>query len=262
MIGWSKSVSAGVALGFVLALASTNAQSGESSFRLSAGVEYTSGDYGGTEDIEDIYVPVTGRIIFENVAISVTVPYMSVRAPDGTIGTGPSGEPVPGTGMTTTESGLGDVVAGVTVYDVFVSEDSSVVLDLAGRVKFGTADRDKGLGTGEEDFLVRADLYKFFDRFTLIGSGGYKMRGDPSGLDLENGFLASIGGAYELTSAASVGFFYDYSESSLPGNDDISEASLYSAHSFSDSWYMQFYVLAGFSDSTPDWGGGIIFSTR
>lgn len=259
MIRLSRGV--GATLGLVFAMASVAAQGGDQSIRLSAGVEYTSGDYGGTEDIEDTYVPVTGTINFEKFAISVTVPYLSVRAPTGTTTTGPGGEPLPGTGMTSTESGLGDIVAGMTVYDVFVSEDSSVVLDLAGRVKFGTADEEKGLGTGEEDFLVRADVYKFFDSFTLIGSGGYKLRGDPSGLDLENGFFASIGGSYALNSDASVGLFYDYREASLPDSDAVSEVSLYTSHSVGESSYIQFYVLSGFSDSSPDWGGGVMFST-
>jgi hypothetical protein len=170
----------------------------------------TSGEYGGTEDIEDLYVPITGTIYLDNVAISLTVPYLSFRAPSGTTVTDPGGMPVPGSGQTIKESGLGDVVAGVTIYDVFLSDDRSVALDLVGRVKLGTADRDKGLGTGEQDFLLRADLYKFFDLFTLIGSGGYKLRGDPSDIDLENGFLASIGGSYEISNESSVGLFYDY----------------------------------------------------
>jgi hypothetical protein len=257
---WSRGVSA--TLGLVFALASTTAQSGDSTLRLSAGVEYTSGEYGGTEDIEDIYVPITGTINFDNVAISLTVPYLSFRAPSGTTVTDPGGGPVPGSGPTIKESGLGDIVAGVTIYDVFLSDDRSVAVDLAGRVKFGTADRDKGLGTGEEDFLLRADVYKFFDRFTLIGSGGYKLRGDPSDIDLENGFLASIGGSYAVSNDSSVGLFYDYRESSLQDSDALSEVSLYSSHSLGESWYLQLYVLAGFSDSSPDWGGGIIVSTN
>jgi hypothetical protein len=225
MIRCGRSV--GAMLGLVLAMASTTAQSGESSFSLSAGVEFTSGEYGGTEDIEDLYVPITGTIYLDNVAISLTVPYLSF-----------------------------------TIYDVFLSDDRSVAFDLVGRVKLGTADRDKGLGTGEQDFLLRADLYKFFDRFTLIGSGGYKLRGDPSDVDLENGFLASIGGSYELNSDSSVGLFYDYRESSLQDSDALSEVSLYSSHALGESWYVQLYVLAGFSDSSPDWGGGIVVSTN
>ncbi len=66
MIRLSRSV--GATLGLVFAMASATAQSGDTSFRLSAGVEYTNGGYGGTEDIEDIYVPVTGTISFDKVA--------------------------------------------------------------------------------------------------------------------------------------------------------------------------------------------------
>ena len=255
---WSRSV--GASLGLVLTIASTTAQSGDSNLSLSAGVEYTSGEYGGSEDIEDIYVHITGTINYDKIAISLTVPYLSFRAPSGTTVTDPDGGPVPGSGPTIKEGGLGDVIAGVTIYDVFLSDDRSVAVDLVGRVKFGTADRDKGLGTGEEDFLLRADVYKFFDRFTLIGSGGYKLRGDPSDVDLENGFLASIGGSYELYNDLSVGLFYDYRESSLQDSDALSEVSLYSSHAIGESWYVQLYVLAGFSDSSPDWGGGIVVS--
>ena len=249
------------ALGLVLTVMSATAQSGESVIRLSTGLEYTSGDYGGTEDIEDLYVPFTGLLNLDNVAISVTVPYLSVRAPSGTAVTGPGGEPVPGSGDTTTESGLGDVIASVTVYDVFLNVKSGVALDLVGKIKFGTADEEKGLGTGEEDYLLRADLYKFFDRFTLMGSGGYKVRGDPPGVDLQNGFLASVGGMYAIGNDVSVGLFYDYRESSLFDGDAISEASIFSSHHLGEKWNIQFYALAGFSDSSPDWGGGVLLST-
>ena len=74
----------------------------------------------------------------------------------------------------------------MTAYDVLNSERRGMALDLMGRVKFGTADADKGLGTGEQDFTVRADLYKYLEQFTLLGSVGYKFRGDPAGVDLEN----------------------------------------------------------------------------
>ena len=126
MIRWSRSV--GATLGLVIAMASTTAQSGDSTLRLSAGVEYTSGEYGGTEDIEDIYVPVTGTINLDNVAISLTVPYLSFRAPSGTTVTDPGGGPMPGSGPTIKESGPGDIIAGVTIYDVFLTTEASLLI--------------------------------------------------------------------------------------------------------------------------------------
>ena len=48
-----------LALAFALASAGAAAQS----MTWSTGLEYSSGDYGGTEDIEDFYVPDTERIV-------------------------------------------------------------------------------------------------------------------------------------------------------------------------------------------------------
>ena len=86
----------GFALALALVCVSAAAQEGRISW--TTGVEYSSGDYGGSDDIEDIYVPATGRVEFERVSLALTVPYLSVRAPAGSIVTDPGGEPVTGTG--------------------------------------------------------------------------------------------------------------------------------------------------------------------
>jgi hypothetical protein len=247
-------------LGLVLACASSLAQAGDPEISLSTGLEYSTGSYGGEDDIEEMYVPVTGFIYFDRVALSINVPYLSVRAPSGTSVTDPGGEPVLGSGEITTESGLGDVVVGMTVFDVFSNYERGIALDLTGKVKFGTADPDKGLGTGEMDYLVRADLYKFFNRFMLMGSGGYRVRSDPAGVDLENGLLGSVGASYALGDTSSIGLLYDYREASLQDSDALSEMTLYSTHGLSESWRLQLYAFAGFSDSSPDWGAGVSVS--
>ena len=54
----------------------TGAAQGE--VRLSTGIEYTTGTYGNTEDIEDLYVPVTLSMTSGRIGASVTVPYISV----------------------------------------------------------------------------------------------------------------------------------------------------------------------------------------
>lgn len=249
-------------LGLVLACACSLAQAGEPGFSLSTGLEYSTGGYGGEDDIEEMYVPVTGRVYLERVALSITVPYLSVSAPSGTSVPDPGGQPMPGSGEITTKSGLGDVVVGMTVFDVFADYEKGIALDLTGKIKFGTADRDMGLGTGETDYLLRADFYKFFDRFTLMGSGGYKVRGDPAGVDLKNTLLGSVGAAFPFGDASSIGLVYDYRESSLPDSDALSELTLYSTHGLGDSWFLQVYAFSGFSDSSPDWGGGVFVSVH
>lgn len=246
-------------VGAALAIASVNTIAEESDTAISwgTGLEYSSGKYGGTEDIEDLYMPIHMRVGFDRVSIKLTVPYLSVRAPDGTTELGPDGEVVPGSGEVSTESGLGDVVAGITLYDLIYSENHSIALDLTGNIKFGTADEDRGLGTGENDFTLRADLYKFYDRFVLMGSAGYKVRGDPSGVDLDNVWLGSVGGVYSISDASQIGMAYGYRESAIVDSDAVSELSLFLTRRINDSWGIQLYGFAGFGDSSADWGAGV-----
>lgn len=233
------------------------AQAADLGFSVGGGAEYTTGKYGGTTSIDEFYVPLTLTYDAARFAVRVTVPYLSVEAPEGTVTEGPDGETIIGQGQLRTESGLGDIVAAATVYDVLSFDDGSVAVDLTGEVKFGTADDTKGLGTGEEDFSVRADLFRFFDRFTAFGSVGYSLRGDTDSIDLDDVLLVSAGGTYQLGSSTRLGLFYDYQESSLRGADALQEMSASFSSRGSGNWWTSGYALVGFSDSSPDWGIGL-----
>jgi len=54
------------------------------------------------------------------------------------------------------------------VFDVLSSSSGDLAMDLTGKIKFGTADEDKGLGTGEQDYSLQADVFRFFDGATLM----------------------------------------------------------------------------------------------
>lgn len=256
----SRMQGAGALLAFATLMASANSLADESGVVVSwsTGVEISSGTYGGTEDIEDLYLPIIARVDLDRLSFELTVPYLSSKAPVGTTGIGVGDDPVPGSGPIATESGVGDVIAAFTLYDVFNSVRHDLALDLTGRIKFGTADESKGLGTGEQDFTARADLFKFFDRITLLGSAGYKFRGDPPDLELENVLLGSVGGVYALTADSRVGLVYDYRESALASGDHVSELSAFLSRRLNDSWQIQLYGFKGFGDSAADWGAGVL----
>jgi hypothetical protein len=183
-----------------------------------------------------------------------------VRAPADTI-IGPDGQPLPGSGEITTESGLGDITASVTLFDAFYSPDLDFALDVTGAVKFGTADVDAGLGTGESDISLYLDGYKWFDRFTLIGSVGYRWRGEPADVDFDDVLMASVGGAWEAGSASMLGIMFDYRQSALADADDIQEATAFVSFELSERRYLEIYAFTGFTDSSADWGGGVSFTT-
>jgi hypothetical protein len=242
----------------VLAMAATPTLASETSFRLSTGLEYITGTYGGTEDIEELYVPLTFNMNSSRIGLSVSVPYLSVRAPTGTV---TDGQTVPGAGDVTTESGLGDITANMTIYDVYYNANLDFALDVTGAVKLGTAEFDKGLGTGENDYSLYLDGYKWFEGFTLLGSVGYRWRGEPAGVDLNDVLVASLGGSWPAGESSRLGIMFDYRQSALEGLDDIQELTAFGSVELNEHWYLQLYGFAGFTDSSSDWGGGFTITT-
>lgn len=251
---------ASTVLVLALAAAPADAQDTEPNWGFSAGAEFVSGEYGGDESVDEWYVPLSTWVDVGRVSFRVTVPYLSVDAPSGTIIEGPGGQPIIGDGPRTTESGLGDIVAAVTVRDVLTAMEGDLALDLTGRVKLGTADEDKGLGSGETDYTVQADLLRFFPKFTAVGSVGYVFRGDPDDYDLDDGMIAMLGGTWFIGNARSLGLFMEYREASFMDNDDRLEATGYFGWPIREGWRGSVYLIAGLSDSSPDFGAG--FSVR
>jgi hypothetical protein len=246
------------ALGLMLASTSAAGQAGHSLVSFSTGIEYSSGTYGGTEDLEELYVPLTMRIDNPRFGLRLTVPYLRVDFP---LTVDPTEQPVPGSASTVTQSGLGDIIGSATIYNVFMNRDANFVIDLTGKIKFGTADEQKALGTGENDYTLQVEAYRFFDSFTLQGLAGYRLRGEPPGVDLENVFVASVGGAFRASQNARLGLYYDYRQAALRDFDDIQEVSGHLSIRLSDNWRVQFYAFSGFGDNSPDVGGGILLTT-
>lgn len=229
--------------------------------KISTGADYITGNYGGTESVKQLYIPFTTRYTTKRYSFRLTVPYIRMSAPTGTVQS--DGTIIPGTGPIVTESGIGDVIAGATYRDAFNTEATSdVAIDFTAKVKFGTADRDKGLGSGENDYTIQTELYKFLDRFMLFGMLGYKYRGDPPAVDLNNGWLAFAGGNYRLNSTFKTGVDFYYQESLLSGEDDQVELSAFLGYKLSNTQYLRSYLTKGFGNASPDWGVGVYITFR
>ncbi|MDJ0794515.1 MAG: hypothetical protein QNI98_09745 [Woeseiaceae bacterium] len=210
---------------------------------VSTGINITSGDYGGDVDIAETYVPVSVTATYGQVSFGVRVPYLSVTTDSET--------------GSTTEDGLGDVSASLTVLDVLYSAEHRLAVDVSGVVKFGTADAETQLGTGENDFTIYLDGYKFFDKVTLLGSVGYRWRGESADTVLDDVVIGSVGAAFFTDGGAMFGGIFDYGQSAISGEDDVREARAFVAMPLNQSWDLEVYAFTGFTDSSPDWGGGM-----
>ncbi len=223
---------------------------------LGTGFDYTSGKYTGSEETRILYVPFIAKYETGPWALRATVPYIRIDGPGNVVGAGADRVTLSGaSARRRTESGLGDIVLGA-FYSVLREQHAAIGLDLGAKLKLGTADEKKGLGTGEEDWSLQADLFKPLGALTLFGSLGYRWYGDPPGLDLDNVLYWALGGAYRMSADTSAGLAYDYRPAITRGGGEISELTGFVTKRLSREWKLQPYLVLGFGRASPDWGAG------
>ncbi len=236
-----------------LALLSSAAQA---QLTLSTGFDYTSGDYGLTEDTDMLAIPFTATYTVDQWTWRASLPYLRVSGPAyvvpelGQVGTV---RPV-----STTESGVGDLVLSGTY--ALATQPGRPAFDFTGKVKLGTADEDKGLGTGETDFYAQADVYQVYGDWAPFATLGYRVLGDSADFELENGLYASVGASYRWSEPTRVGAVFDWRQRAVSGGDAAVELTLFATHRLNERLRVQAYVLAGFSDASPDHGVGGVLS--
>lgn len=235
----------------VLLLASATA-SAESTSSLSTGFDYSSGKYGGATSTDMLYVPVIGKIQFDNLFLKLTVPYIRVTSAGGVV-RGMGMLKVATSTRTSTQSGLGDVIAsaGYTML-----ESDSLLLDLVGNIKFGTADPDKNLGTGANDYSAQLDAYYQMDKTTIFATAGYKIVGAPVGIQVNNIAYGTLGISQKTGDKTSAGLMLDAAQGSNVLSPGTRELTFFVANRISKALKIQANVMKGFSDSSPDYGGG------
>jgi hypothetical protein len=64
-----------------------------------------------------------------------------------------------------------------------------------------------------------------------------------------------------VTSQTRCGVFYDFREASLPDSDSLQELTGLVSTRLGGDWRLQWYLIAGFGDSSPDWGAGLSIGT-
>ena len=245
-----------------LALLAAAAGHCQDALTLSAGVDYSSGTYGTSERTEIWYFPVVAKYERGLFTAKVTVPYLRITGPGIVIGAdGIVIQPIPPGGAVprSTQSGLGDIVAAAS-YTVFHDRGSGVLVDLTGKIKFPTADAAKGLGTGETDYAAQADAYKSWDRWAAFATVGYRVIGDPPDLELRNVWFGSIGATYRIVPGTTGGITFDYRQATSATSAPMREATVFVSQRLHEAWKAQLYLLKGFSDGSPDWGGGALVS--
>jgi len=241
-----------MALALLLASATASAEITNS---LSTGFDYSSGKYGGTTSTDVLYIPVIGKIQSDKLALKLTVPYIRVSSAGGVAVRGMGPFKVATSTKTSTQSGLGDVIAsaGYTIL-----ENDNLLLDLVGNIKFGTADPDKNLGTGKNDYSAQLDAYYQLDKTTIFATAGYKVVGAPVGIQVNNIAYGTLGISQKTGNKTSAGLMLDAAQGSNALSPGARELTVFVANRISQTLKIQANLMKGFSDSSPDYGGGVM----
>lgn len=233
----------------------------EGVFSLTSGVDYSTGKYGQSESTDITYIPFMAKYENDDTTLKLTVPWLTIRGPGDVVGgdvpvvLGKSIRPI------TTQSGLGDIVFSATRTIAHFGDTNPLILDITGKVKFATASVSKGLGTGENDYSVALDAYKPINTsITAFGDVGYKVMGDPSGINLNNVWFGTAGLSYKINPSSSAGFMVDARQPTQNTSDPLRELTVFLSHKFNTHYKLQSYITHGYSDASTDWGGGVMLA--
>lgn len=231
----------------------------EGRISLETGMDFNTGKYGGTQSTDILYVPVTGKYQGRLWTLKLTAPYLQITGPDNVMnvlnGVGTTGT---ATNKSVSRSGLGDMVVAAT-HNTYSSESSGLFVHLTGKVKFGTASRAKGLGTGENDYALQYELYQVTKSVTTFASLGYKVYGRPAGtgFSLNNGFFGSIGNSHKIDQDTNLGLMLSLGQKVSATGSPHAEVVFFTSHKLDNAWKARGYLLKGVTSGVPDWGIGV-----
>lgn len=230
-------------------------------FTFATGFDYSSGKYGTSDTTDILSIPIVGMYQTSSWVLKLTVPYVRITGV-GDVVLGGKRIKAPTTTTTTkstTQSGLGDVIAAAT-YNVYSGSENNFGVDVTGRVKFGTASTT--LGTGENDYAAQVGVYKRSGSFTSMMALGYEALGSPTGVDLNNMTYGTLAGDYKFTDQTNGGVEMRVSEKPSTIGAVQQELTIYVNHRIDNSFNIRGYALKGFSDGSADNGFGMMVSSE
>lgn len=227
----------------------------ESSLTFSTGFDYSTGKYGETEPTDTLSVPIGVKYEFADWTLRATIPYVESSGPSNVSGAGADRVTLnTGQNVSRKAAGLGDIVLSVSWSAL---QQGPWLIELGTKVKLATADESRGLGTGENDYSVQTEIYRTLDRHTLFGTLGFKKMGDPDGTDLKDPFYVSLGWSFRASQETALGLSYDFRQKIQEGGAPFRDVTAFLTHKLDQNWKLQTYLVSGFSEASPDLGGGL-----
>lgn len=243
-------------------LPNEGATSGEMKFGFRT--DYSKGNYGTPDKFVDTFATLSGQYDWERVSLKISMPYVWSKSESEFIVDPEDGIVCdlncPTEKETTKVSGRGNLSLSLS-YSLPKGDDELDVT-MTGKVRLGTADPNKGLGTGKTDYSLDFEFSREFGSFTPLLGIGYRWRGKEEPSRLMDNPYAWTGLIYSLSDKTDAELFYSYrrpsSTTSIAGRD----ISLNMYHRWSKTLRLNASLGKGLSTNNPDWFGGLGLSVR
>lgn len=223
------------------------------------GAEYSRGKFGHAAVTETWFYPLSVKYEYGRYTLKASVSYLTIKGPANVVGGGEDFIDLGGSAATRSVSGWGDVVVS-GAWTAYENAASGWLLDLGPKIKFGTADETRGLGTGKNDYALQADVYKSVGPGTAFFTLGRRKMGDPSGIDLRDPWFATAGWSQRLNPRTSVGLMYDFRQPVVAGHEPAREVTAFVSRKLTPAWRLQAYAVGGLSTASPDAALGLMLS--
>lgn len=251
-----------------LFLVATSASAADG-MRLGIGAETSKGRYGTQSETRIDSVPITLSASRGSWTFKGSLPWVRVEGDANVVpgvggvsnlnplGRGRTGLPIIDPPQDTPPqrgraAGVGDLRLATT----YLVAGSKAGVGMTANAKIATADEDKGLGTGANDYGATLDAYRNVGSTTLFGGVGYTRYGDSQYIDVESAANANAG----LSVAAGrgrVGMQVDWREALTRTTEARRDATGFYARPVGASSEVQVFASKGMSDGSPDWSAGV-----
>ncbi len=237
------------------------------SWKFGGRVDYASGKYGGTDKIEDMFATVSGQYDWENVSFKISMPTIWARSAkefclDVTEGINCNDDPnATFFKEKETISGRGNFALALS-YNL-AKQDDGLEVTANYKVRFGTADPNKGFGTGKTDYSLDFEFSRAYGDFIPLLGLGYSWRGKPDpDSSLNDSAYGWAGFIFSPTDNTDLEWLYGYRRPSSTTSFSGRDATLSLFHRLSKRLRLNASVSKGLSDNTPDWSAGLGLGVR
>jgi hypothetical protein len=224
---------------------------------LSAGMEYSRGDYGDPVSTDVFYEYVSAKYWSGPWAVKLSIPFVQV---DGAGTIVDDGSEFDAGGEDRMVGGVSDV--SLTIQRNFSWKDEGLYLDLFAKARLPTGDRDRGLGSGEVDYTAAAQLTKAIGDFEVYVYGGRRFLSDTDEFERRDGWILSAGASAEVSESVEVGAFFDWREAAVEEASAPMELGLELTGKISDDVKLSVSGSVGLNENSPDYSVGVSLSWK